>query len=131
MVPIKNRSDKQLVSYNEQNSVYTYKYTFSVQIVPICKEDLCLLPMKVRPRGGARRAVGRRISQPRGGSTRPVVPRASASAAAGSRRAGDEAAAIPRGSQRRLDAAASGLKSNRRGWTWSLPPRVAAREFRC
>uniref|UniRef100_A0A7S0RDD9 60S ribosomal export protein NMD3 n=1 Tax=Pyramimonas obovata TaxID=1411642 RepID=A0A7S0RDD9_9CHLO len=47
VVPMKNRSDKQLVSYNEQNSVYVYKYTFSVQIVPICKEDICLLPLKV------------------------------------------------------------------------------------
>jgi NMD protein affecting ribosome stability and mRNA decay len=47
MVPMKNRSDKQLVSFNEQNAVYNYKYTFSVQIVPICKEDLCLLPLKV------------------------------------------------------------------------------------
>ena len=31
------RTDKQLVSHNEQNATYNYKYTFSVEIVPICK----------------------------------------------------------------------------------------------
>ena len=37
VVPIRYRSDKQLVSHNEQNASYNYKYTFSVEIVPICK----------------------------------------------------------------------------------------------
>lgn len=37
VVPIRYRHDKQLVSHNEQNASYNYKYTFSVEIVPICK----------------------------------------------------------------------------------------------
>lgn len=47
VVPIRYRSDKQLVSHNEQNASYNYKYTFSVEIVPICKDDLIFLPSKV------------------------------------------------------------------------------------
>ncbi len=37
IVPLRYRTDKQLVSHNEQNATYNYKYTFSVEIVPICK----------------------------------------------------------------------------------------------
>ena len=37
VVPLRYRTDKQLVSHNEQNASYNYKYTFSVEIVPICK----------------------------------------------------------------------------------------------
>ena len=40
VVPIRYRHDKQLVSHNEQNASYNYKYTFSVEIVPICKVGL-------------------------------------------------------------------------------------------
>ena len=36
-VPIRHRSDKQLVSHNEHAATYNYKYTFSVEIVPVCK----------------------------------------------------------------------------------------------
>lgn len=37
VVPIKYRHDKQLVSHNEHAGTYNYKYTFSVEIVPICR----------------------------------------------------------------------------------------------
>ena len=37
VVPIRFRSDKQLVSHDTHTTVYNYKYTFSVEIVPICK----------------------------------------------------------------------------------------------
>nr|ABV28352.1 nonsense-mediated mRNA decary protein 3 [Taiwania cryptomerioides] len=47
VVPTLNRNDKQLVSQDIKNSTYNYKYTFSVQICPICKEDLICLPPKV------------------------------------------------------------------------------------
>ena len=36
-VPARHRSDKQLVSHNEHTSTYNYKYTFSVEIAPICR----------------------------------------------------------------------------------------------
>ncbi len=37
VVPTRKRSDKQLVSMNEHEGTYNYKYTFSVEIVPLCK----------------------------------------------------------------------------------------------
>lgn len=37
VVPAKYRSDKQLVSHNEHSATYNYKYTFSVEIVPVCR----------------------------------------------------------------------------------------------
>ncbi|KAL5710729.1 hypothetical protein ACHQM5_021259 [Ranunculus cassubicifolius] len=47
VVPIKSRSDKQLVSHDIKSNNYNYKYTFSVEICPICREDLICLPPKV------------------------------------------------------------------------------------
>ena len=37
VVPARYRHDKQLVSHNIHESTYNYKYTFSVEIAPICK----------------------------------------------------------------------------------------------
>ncbi|KAJ3681731.1 hypothetical protein LUZ60_014304 [Juncus effusus] len=45
--PIKYRTDKQLVSHDVKSQTYNYKYTFSVEISPICREDLICLPPKV------------------------------------------------------------------------------------
>jgi len=36
-VPARFRADKQLVSHDIHTSTYNYKYTFSVEIVPVCK----------------------------------------------------------------------------------------------
>eukprot|EP00192_Tetraselmis_astigmatica_P024375 CAMPEP_0117664538 /NCGR_PEP_ID=MMETSP0804-20121206/9282_1 /TAXON_ID=1074897 /ORGANISM="Tetraselmis astigmatica, Strain CCMP880" /LENGTH=504 /DNA_ID=CAMNT_0005471795 /DNA_START=246 /DNA_END=1760 /DNA_ORIENTATION=+ len=47
VVPIRYRHDKQLVSHDIHTSNYNYKYTFSVEIAPICKDDLVCLPAKV------------------------------------------------------------------------------------
>lgn len=41
VVPVRYRSDKQLVSHNIHSATYNYKYTFSVEIVPICKARCC------------------------------------------------------------------------------------------
>ncbi|KAK8936752.1 hypothetical protein KSP39_PZI012348 [Platanthera zijinensis] len=46
-IPAQSRSDKQLVSHDPKSSTYNYKYTFSVEICPICREDLICLPPKV------------------------------------------------------------------------------------
>lgn len=46
-VPIKQRSDKELMSHDSKSNTYTYKYTFSVDICPVCREDLVCLPPKV------------------------------------------------------------------------------------
>lgn len=52
VVPIRYRHDKQLVSHNEHENNYNYKYTFSVEIAPICKDDLVCLPAKVCKENG-------------------------------------------------------------------------------
>ncbi|KAJ9685298.1 hypothetical protein PVL29_017358 [Vitis rotundifolia] len=47
VTPIRSRHDKQLVSHDPESNNYNYKYTFSVEICPICREDLIYLPPKV------------------------------------------------------------------------------------
>lgn len=47
VAPVKSRSDKQLVSQDQKSNTYSYKYTFSVEICPICREDLICLPPKL------------------------------------------------------------------------------------
>ncbi|KAF6136504.1 hypothetical protein GIB67_035063 [Kingdonia uniflora] len=47
VVPVKSRSDKQLVSHDTKSQTYNYKHTFSVEICEICREDLICLPPKV------------------------------------------------------------------------------------
>lgn len=47
VVPIRSRHDKQLVSHDSKSNNYNFKYTFSVEISPICREDLICLPPKV------------------------------------------------------------------------------------
>lgn len=45
-VPCRFRADKQLVSHDIHTSSYNYKYTFSVEIAPPCRDDLVCLPAK-------------------------------------------------------------------------------------
>ncbi|KAK1321814.1 hypothetical protein QJS10_CPA03g02577 [Acorus calamus] len=52
VVPIRSRDDKQLVSHDTKSNNYNYKHTFSVEICPICREDLICLPHKVSARLG-------------------------------------------------------------------------------
>ncbi|PIN13657.1 NMD protein affecting ribosome stability and mRNA decay [Handroanthus impetiginosus] len=47
VAPIRSRSDKQLVSHDPKSNNYNYKYTFSVEICPICREDLICLPPRL------------------------------------------------------------------------------------
>ncbi|XP_059623260.1 uncharacterized protein LOC132266412 isoform X2 [Cornus florida] len=47
VAPIWSRHDKQLVSHDSKSNNYNYKFTFSVEICPICREDLICLPPKV------------------------------------------------------------------------------------
>jgi len=46
VAPTRSRNDKQLVSHDSKSNDYNYKYTFSVEISPICREDLICLPPK-------------------------------------------------------------------------------------
>lgn len=43
-VPCRYHTSEQLLSHDPNNNVYNYKYTFSVEIVPICKDDIVCLP---------------------------------------------------------------------------------------
>ena len=45
---IKLKTSEQLVSTDEQNGVANFKFTFSVEIPRICKDDLIILPEKLR-----------------------------------------------------------------------------------
>ncbi|KAF9461693.1 NMD3 family-domain-containing protein [Collybia nuda] len=45
VVPIK-RSSEQIISSDVHTSTATFKYTYSVEIVPICKDDLVCIPPK-------------------------------------------------------------------------------------
>ncbi|KAE8678868.1 importin-5-like [Hibiscus syriacus] len=43
----KSKRSERLVSHDTKNNTYNYKYTFSVEISPICREDLICLPPRV------------------------------------------------------------------------------------
>jgi len=45
--PIKSQSSKELVTQDSVNMTYDYKYSFSVEIAPICKDDAVCIPPKV------------------------------------------------------------------------------------
>jgi len=47
VTPIRFKCSEHLVSHDEHSNTYNYKYTFSVEIVPICREDLVCLPTRV------------------------------------------------------------------------------------
>lgn len=46
-VPIKYKKSEELISKDTHSGASSYKFTFSVEIVPICKDDLVVLPKKV------------------------------------------------------------------------------------
>ncbi|KAL5183171.1 60S ribosomal export protein NMD3 [Glycine soja] len=47
VAPLRSHHDKQLVSHDPKSNNYNYKYTFSVEISPICREDLICVPPRV------------------------------------------------------------------------------------
>ena len=46
-VPAKYKKSEELVSQDSHTDVSKYKFTYSVEIVPICKDDLVVLPKKI------------------------------------------------------------------------------------
>ena len=38
---------KELISHDTHSNTYNYKYTFSVEVVPICKDNIVCLPLKL------------------------------------------------------------------------------------
>jgi nonsense-mediated mRNA decay protein 3 len=47
VAPIHINKSQELISHDIHTSVKQYKFTFSVEIVPICKDDLIALPIKL------------------------------------------------------------------------------------
>eukprot|EP00730_Choanoeca_flexa_P014179 TRINITY_DN6105_c0_g1_i2.p1 TRINITY_DN6105_c0_g1~~TRINITY_DN6105_c0_g1_i2.p1 ORF type:complete len:530 (+),score=169.56 TRINITY_DN6105_c0_g1_i2:114-1703(+) len=53
VAPVQYKTSERLIGADLQNNVYNYKYTFSVEIAPICKDDVvCLSPQLSRHFGG-------------------------------------------------------------------------------
>lgn len=44
MIPIKYVHSKKLISHDVNSNTYNYKYTFSVDVVPVCKDNVVCLP---------------------------------------------------------------------------------------
>lgn len=47
MVPIKSKSSQELISADIHAGTADFKFTYSVQLAPVCKDDLVCLPLKV------------------------------------------------------------------------------------
>lgn len=47
MAPIKSKKSEELISQDIHTSTKSYKFTYSVELVPICKDDLVCLPIKL------------------------------------------------------------------------------------
>ena len=47
VVAIRARNDKQLVSHDANSNTYNYRFTFMVDIVPVCKDDVAVIPFKL------------------------------------------------------------------------------------
>lgn len=47
VVPIKYKKSQELISQDTHTGTNSYKFTYSVEIVPICREDLVALPAKI------------------------------------------------------------------------------------
>jgi len=47
VIPIRSQNSKRLISHDVHTNDYNYKYTFSVDVVPICKDNVVCLPKQV------------------------------------------------------------------------------------
>jgi nonsense-mediated mRNA decay protein 3 len=47
VIPMRSSYAKKLISHDANSNSYNYKYTTSVEIVPICKDGVVALPAKV------------------------------------------------------------------------------------
>lgn len=45
--PVRSKKSEELISQDIHTSTKSYKFSFSVELVPICKDDLVCLPMKL------------------------------------------------------------------------------------
>ena len=47
VIPIRYQHAKKLISHDASSNIYNYKYTLSVEVVPICKDNVVCLPAKL------------------------------------------------------------------------------------
>ncbi|KAI9694067.1 MAG: ribosome-binding protein [Bathelium mastoideum] len=47
VAPVRTKKSQELISVDIHTSSKSYKFTFSVELVPICKDDLVALPLKI------------------------------------------------------------------------------------
>jgi len=47
VIPIRYQHAKKLISHDMSSNIYNYKYTLSVEVVPICKDNVVCLPHKL------------------------------------------------------------------------------------
>jgi nonsense-mediated mRNA decay protein 3 len=52
VVPVQSKKSQELISHDIHTSTKQYKFTFSVEILPICKDDLVALPIKLAKSAG-------------------------------------------------------------------------------
>lgn len=46
-VPIKVKTAKKLISADNHSNTHNYKFTYAIEIAPVCKDDLVVLPLKL------------------------------------------------------------------------------------
>ncbi|EGO04114.1 hypothetical protein SERLA73DRAFT_102468 [Serpula lacrymans var. lacrymans S7.3] len=46
VVPVRSKGSEQLLSTDTHSGTASYKFTYSVEIVPVCKDDLVCIPLK-------------------------------------------------------------------------------------
>jgi len=47
MIPMRYQHSKKLISHDIHSNTYNYKYTFSVDVVPVCKDNVVCLPKQL------------------------------------------------------------------------------------
>jgi len=47
MIPCRYGHSKKLISHDANSNTYNYKYTFSVEVVPVCKDNVVCLPRQL------------------------------------------------------------------------------------
>lgn len=47
LVPLRYQQSERLISHDIHSNTYNYKYSFSVELIPVCKDDLVCLPTKL------------------------------------------------------------------------------------
>ncbi|KAL7950278.1 NMD3 domain-containing protein [Trichoderma barbatum] len=52
VVPVKVKSSQELISMDTHTSKKSYKFTFSAELVPVCRDDLVALPIKLAKQSG-------------------------------------------------------------------------------